>query len=100
MATGPVYDVPHSLSQDILSFQNDIWFHGPQVNVLNVMPIGKVWPSLDVVYKAHMFTQLYLQFCYTEFYPNRPANMESMDRNSFKAQIKLRVSVYQFSQTS
>ena len=64
-------------------------WHGPQVNMPEVMPIGKVWPSSDIVYKAHMFNQLYLRFSYTAFYQNWPANVESMDRNSIKAQITL-----------
>jgi len=53
MVNGPLCDVVHSLDQDILCFQNDIWIHGTEVNVPVLMPAGRVWPSVFVVYKAH-----------------------------------------------
>jgi len=56
-------DVLHSLHQGILCFQNDIRVHGPQVNVPNVMPIGKVWPSLDIQ-SSHVQSALFAVLLY------------------------------------
>jgi len=33
------------------------WFHGTQVNVPILIHVGRVWPSMFLVYKAHTYNK-------------------------------------------
>jgi hypothetical protein len=69
-------------TKELMCCLNIIWFRGTHLNVISLMPVKKVWPSLCQFLRNSQMLNSIVSRSLTEFHPNQMLNVESVDRNS------------------